>query len=158
MKSEYNEKKDLNITELKRLDLLKELFPEEIISKKNLFQIMNNFYKNLEVKYKGISNYFAPNIEKTENSILLNTIFNLNKMKITDNIQKGFLNCLLLKGNAEQLYASLLKISEVQKALDQFIERNSESVTRSFSATVVLDINKEDTVSTFVIEKNNISL
>ncbi|WP_353305877.1 hypothetical protein [Spiroplasma ixodetis] len=38
------------------------------------------------------------------------------------------------------------------------IERNSESVTRSFSATVVLDINKEDTVSTFVIEKNNICL
>lgn len=32
MKSEYNEKKDLNITELKWLDLLKELFPKEIIS------------------------------------------------------------------------------------------------------------------------------
>ncbi|WP_342254904.1 hypothetical protein [Spiroplasma endosymbiont of Zeiraphera isertana] len=63
-----------------------------------------------------------------------------------------------MKGNAEQLYASLLKISEVQKALDQFIERNSQSVTKSFSATVVLDINKEDTVSTYVIEKNNISL
>ncbi|WP_342265908.1 hypothetical protein [Spiroplasma endosymbiont of Villa modesta] len=45
-----------------------------------------------------------------------------------------------MKGNAEQLYASLLKISEVQKTLDQFIERNSQSV-----ATVVLDINKEDT-------------
>ncbi len=37
MKSEYNEKKDLNITELKRLDLLKELFPEEIIWNANTF-------------------------------------------------------------------------------------------------------------------------
>ncbi len=46
-------KKRFKYYRIKATDLLKELFPEEIISKKNLFQIINDFYKNLEVKYKG---------------------------------------------------------------------------------------------------------
>ncbi len=59
--------------------------------------------------------------KKTKNSDLLNVIFNLNEIKAANNVNKGFLNGLPLKGNAEQLSISLLKIPEVEKSLDEFI-------------------------------------
>lgn len=74
---------------------------------------MTYIYQSLEEKYEGISKNFNLEVKETKNSNLLYVIFSLNKSKITDNVNEGFLNCLILKGDVEQLYVTLLNIPKV---------------------------------------------
>lgn len=63
----------------------------------------------------------------------------MNKIKAAENVNKGFLNCLPLKANAERLFINLLKIPEVEKSLAAFII-NIKSFIENFSTEIVNNI------------------
>lgn len=119
-----------------RLTVLKILLPEAIITaKENMIKIKQYMIK-LETKFQGIARYFTNEVANTENSKLLEIIFNQELWKIyVANIDND--------NSPNKLYADLLMILEVQIALDEFYHSNSEFFDRDFSAKIVNGNNSE---------------